>query len=301
VTQKAFETCGTPRLITKREAPAEAPASIQTLKRNLKKSELEKLMADLRKAVKPSQKFWSRMPYAMCSNTASSDDSIFFDNGDGDAADFGINHGPGGSSNNDECWNGQENGSYDKPVVEDGLHNQARNPEVRVLATDDASGAPSIVREQVYQLRGITNQLKMAHKGQDVEWWDRELERRDKATFEGSGDLEGHEDDEDFAEGSGGYSDLEGGDDDSDDVESSGDLSDDEDGLDKAKVDEPWRPWSPEEIDVIELTPAEATTTARPTTAGSRSVLASGYTILAFLVCFTSSFHRHWVKFFSLT
>jgi hypothetical protein len=50
---------------------------------------------------------------------------------------------------------------------------------------------PNIVKEQIYQLRSVTNQLKMAHKGQDVEWWDRELERRDKSstsTFEGSGD-----------------------------------------------------------------------------------------------------------------
>jgi hypothetical protein len=42
--------------------PEPSGQPIQTLKRNLKKqkSELEKLMADLRKAIKPSQRFWTR-------------------------------------------------------------------------------------------------------------------------------------------------------------------------------------------------------------------------------------------------
>ena len=130
-------------------------APIQTLKRNLKKSELEKLMADLKKSMKPSQKFWSRLPYAMCSNTASTEDNIFFEDS---ANNFGL------ALNNEECWNGHENGKYDKPVVEDGLDSQAKNPEVPVSSSDDSSGLPNIVKEQIYQLRSVTNQLKMAHK-----------------------------------------------------------------------------------------------------------------------------------------
>ena len=166
-------------------------------------------MADLRKAIKPSQHFWTRMPYAMCTNTASThlDDTIFFDNSDSEAV-FSIPH---GALNNDECWNGAEKGSYRAPIVEDGLANQFHNPEVplKTSPNTDDMGMPNIVKEQIYQLKSITNQLKMAHKGQDVEWWDRELERRDKSTsgslFEGSGDqvYDGHEDDEDFAVGEG--------------------------------------------------------------------------------------------------
>ena len=248
-------------------------APIQTLKRNLKKSELEKLMADLKKSMKPSQKFWSRLPYAMCSNTASTEDNIFFEDS---ANNFGL------ALNNEECWNGHENGKYDKPVVEDGLDSQAKNPEVPVSSSDDSSGLPNIVKEQIYQLRSVTNQLKMAHKGQDVEWWDRELERRDKSstlTFEGSGDAdddvtgyEGREDDEDFAvEGSGaGYGDV-----DDDDVDvGSGDVEDDNDAEKVSKVNEPWRPWSKEEIEVIETT----STTSRTTTTTTPSRPSSGAT-----------------------
>ena len=309
VTQKAFETCGTPKLVSKREAPNEqleqnfpelnnAGSHNLTLKRNLKKkkSELEKLMADLRKAIKPSQHFWTRMPYAMCTNTASThlDDTIFFDNSDSEAV-FSIPH---GALNNDECWNGAEKGSYKAPVVEDGLANQFHNPEVplKTSPNTDDMGMPNIVKEQIYQLKSITNQLKMAHKGQDVEWWDRELERRDKSTsgslFEGSGDnvYDGHEDDEDFAvgegSGAGGYNDdlEDGSGDDDEDMERSSEPT---------KVNEPWRPWSPEEIEVIEpaTTPKSTDSTQKKTSgATSQSVTPIFNIFLSLLLCLLSSY-----------
>ena len=299
VTQKAFETCGTPRLMTKREASGNsdllmtssvtsgANLPIQSLKRNLKKSELEKLMADLKKSIKPSQKFWSRLPFAMCSNTASTEENIFFEDS---SSSFGL------ALNNEECWNGSENGNYNKAIVADGLESQAKNPEVPVRPTEDSSGVPNIVKEQIYQLRSVTNQLKMAHKGQDVEWWDRELERRDKSstmTFEGSGDDDGDDtfayngrvDDEDFAaEGSGHY----GGSDDEDDVgvvEGSGNFDDsgDDDEVEKPpKVNEPWRPWSKEEIEVIESTSTTSAPTSTSTTTTTTKTSSAGATTPTF-------------------
>jgi hypothetical protein len=256
VTQKAFETCGTPSLITKREAMPEPsqPILIQSLNRNPKKSELEKLVSELRKAVKPSQKFWSRMPYAMCSNTASTDDTIFFDS---DSGNFSGN-------NNKECWNGRDQGAYSKAVVKDGLQNQARNPEVSVDPVTDSSGMPNFVKELVYQLRGIANHLKTDPKGQDadVEWWERarELDRRDRYANEGSGD--GHVDDEDFDDGG------------------SGDFDDDGSG---EGVDEPAMnvPWMPEENEDT-ITRAPET----PASAGSRRRVISGH-----LFFFTFSFY----------
>ena len=132
-----------------------------------------------------------------------------------------------------------------------------------------------------------------------MEWWDRELERRDKSTsgglFEGSGDqaYDGHEDDEDFAavgaEGSGAGGFYPG----SDDLEDgSGDDEDMERSSEPTKVNEPWRPWSPEEIEVIE----PATTTSRSTdsthkkTSGATSQhLASVFNIFyALLLCLLS-------------
>lgn len=226
-------------------------------------------MADLKKAVKPSQHFWTRMPYAMCTNTASTqlDDTIFFDNSDDDESEavFSIPH---GALNNDECWNGLENGNYKASVVEDGISNQVNNPEVPLKMSPNGGepGLPNIVKEQIFQLRSITNQLKIAHKGQDVEWWDRELERRDKSTSlnEGSGDyasFDGHDDDEDFLpnEGSGGHAHFDSDDeDDDDDEDGSGDRDvdhDEDEHVEKSsespKINEPWRPWSPAEIEVI--------------------------------------------------
>jgi len=260
-------------------ASSGANLPIQTLKRNLKKSELEKLMADLKKSIKPSQKFWSRLPYAMCSNTASTEENIFFEDS---SSSFGL------ALNNDECWNGHGSGKYDKPVVEDGLDNQVKNPEVPVSSAGDDSGLPNIVKEQIYQLRSVTNQLKMAHKGQDVEWWDRELERRDKSatmSYEGSGDdsddvtgYEGREDDEDFAvEGSGAEeADL-----------GSGDFDDDNDAEKASKVNVPWRPWSKEEIEVIETTSTTTTTTARPSSAATSHPVSA---FLYFSVCYFTVF-----------
>ena len=229
---------------------------------------MEKLMADLKKAVKPSQHFWTRMPYAMCTNTASTqlDDTIFFDNSDDDESEavFSIPH---GALNNDECWNGVENGNYKAAVVEDGISNQVHNPEVPLKMNPHGGepGLPNIVKEQIFQLRSITNQLKIAHKGQDVEWWDRELERRDKSTSlnEGSGDyasFDGHDDDEDFLpnEGSGSHGHFDSDDEDDEEEDGSGDRDDDHDddehvekSSESPKINEPWRPWSPAEIEVI--------------------------------------------------
>ena len=141
---------------------------------------------------------------------------------------------------------------------------------------------------QVYQLRSITNQLKMAYKGQDVEWWDRELERRDKSSsgtlFEGSGDddddqalsYDGREDDEDFAgnvEGSGSFESHDDIDVDAEDFADGGSGDGDlERSSEAPKVNEPWRPWSPEEIEVIKPTSTEA-----PTTSTSRPKSSSGF------------------------
>jgi hypothetical protein len=168
----------------------------------------------------------------------------------------------------------------------------------------------------------------MAYKGQDVEWWDRELERRDKSTrrdtsthrdksgslFEGSGgdhddddndddtydaSYDGREDDEDFAptlEGSGSFSD-------DDDEEGSGSIigthnindEDQERSSEPPKVNEPWTPWSKEEIEVIK--PTSTSTTESPTTSSgpktSSGFKTSGSSCLVVLLlsilCYVSS------------
>ncbi len=89
------------------------------------KFEVEKIMSELKKTMRLTQGFWSRMPGAMCTNTASKqlDETIIFDaseDEDGSSAN-------GGPLKNDGCWNGEEHGRYDEPVVGDGLGNQVLN------------------------------------------------------------------------------------------------------------------------------------------------------------------------------
>ena len=94
------------------------------------------------------------MPFAMCTNTASTqlDDTIFFDNSDGDDSEIDDSSFAIPNLKNDECWNGSENGNYLSPIVEDGLANQANNPEVPVKLVEESSGLPNIVKEQVRHL-----------------------------------------------------------------------------------------------------------------------------------------------------
>ena len=94
---------------------------------------------------------FSRMPYAMCTNTASTqlDDTIFFDDSESDESEIGDSSFAIPNLKNDECWNGAENGNYPNPIVADGLSNQANNPEVPVKPIEESSGLPNIVKEQV--------------------------------------------------------------------------------------------------------------------------------------------------------
>ena len=55
---------------------------------------------------------------------------------------------------------------YIYPVSSDG-ESQMMNPEVRSIGS-----RPTIVRDQVFALTTITNRLKLAFNGQDVDWID---------------------------------------------------------------------------------------------------------------------------------
>lgn len=56
--------------------------------------------------------------------------------------------------------------SYAKEVMKDGIKNQKRNPEVPV----DVTRPSSLLNEQVFALKALTNLLKNAYQGLDVEW-----------------------------------------------------------------------------------------------------------------------------------
>ena len=71
--------------------------------------------------------------------------------------------------NNKECWNGKSSGSYEESIVEDGISNVLKNPELKFTKP---LREPSLYIEHSRKLVEITKQLKSAHKGESVQWWD---------------------------------------------------------------------------------------------------------------------------------
>ena len=177
------------------------------------KSQFETVIQDIRQSVRQSQGFWRHLPYSLCASTQETLFSrVLRESRNAEIRDDNLrntHHGVTSSrnkeifsssarkeSNEKLCWNGKDSTPYDSDVIEDGLINQANNPEVALTS----AGPPEIVRDQIYKLQSITNQLKQAHRGQDVEWWDEEDDSFHEDTDimnDGSGD--------DGVEGSGGY------------------------------------------------------------------------------------------------
>ena len=176
------------------------------------------------------------------------------------------------NNNKDLCWNGKDSAPYDTDIVEDGLTNQARNPEVSLTALVP----PTVVKDQIYRLQTITNQLKQAYRGHNVEWWDTKDEDigdglmaadgSGGSIYEGSGygtpcdDI----DDEDCPyEGSG-------------QAEASGLCGDDADCGDdiwpkpSERPKTPWKPWKPEEPRT-EVPPEISTKISHPNGSGAGS------------------------------
>uniref|UniRef100_A0A1B6DDS1 Glypican n=1 Tax=Clastoptera arizonana TaxID=38151 RepID=A0A1B6DDS1_9HEMI len=176
VSQRVFTGCGKPVLGRRRretDYSGGTELSLETLQFSKSgKSHLEdeselgldKLMKDIRLKVKDTRQFWTRFPYQMCNS-----DSI---------ADA-----PG---KNDTCWNGTTKSRYDRHVTSDGLSNQQNNPEVVVETTRSIS----LLNEQIFALKTITNKLKNAYNGYDVDWIDVEEYGSGSGSGDGIGDTE---------------------------------------------------------------------------------------------------------------
>ena len=161
------------------------------------------------------------------------------------------------------CWNGYDAASYDGKVVEDGVASQVENPEVPV----SLNGSNVMISEQKFKLQSLTNVLKSAYRGQDIEWWDDEEEvvegsgasplfydyTDDEDGF-GSGDMDPHE-------GSGGLED----DDEDPIIVPSWTANKEEDAVNFGEEENAWNPWPKFSSS------APSTTTPRPGTTGGTS------------------------------
>ncbi|XP_043526644.1 glypican-6 [Frieseomelitta varia] len=182
VSQRVFTGCGRPvlgrrRRRDNRELELESLNFDQETLTDDRAALLDKLVKETRQRVRDSRQFWVYLPYKLCND--------------------GLVVPP---SNTKECWNGTHVDKYIYPVSSNG-EEQKLNPEVRVTGT-----RPTIVRDQIFALTTITNRLKSAYNGQDVDWIDTE-DTEWNGSGSGSGDGTDQDpitDDEDgFKEGSG--------------------------------------------------------------------------------------------------
>ncbi|XP_012257264.1 glypican-6 isoform X2 [Athalia rosae] len=153
VSRQVFSGCGKP-LLGKRRRRDNRELQLESLNFNQAASPedraptaamLDKLVKEIRQRIRDSKQFWIYLPYQICNN--------------------GLVVPP---SNTEECWNGTHVDQYIYPVSSNGEF-QTLNPEVRA-----AGPKATVVKEQLYALSIISNRLRSAFNGQDVDWMDTE-------------------------------------------------------------------------------------------------------------------------------
>uniref|UniRef100_A0A8C0G3A3 Glypican 4 n=1 Tax=Chelonoidis abingdonii TaxID=106734 RepID=A0A8C0G3A3_CHEAB len=107
--------------------------------------------------LKQAKKFWSSLPGNICNDEKMAAGRVI----------------------EDECWNGSAKSRYIFAVTGNGLANQVNNPEVEV----DITKPDMVIRQQIMALRVMTNKMKNAYNGNDVDF----LDISDESSGEGSG------------------------------------------------------------------------------------------------------------------
>lgn len=105
---------------------------------------LEMQVSDLSSKLREMRQYWTQLPEALCSKLAA------------------------GGAGQDKCWNGITKARYLPEVMGDGLANQINNPEVEL----DITKPDMTIRQQIMQLKIMSNRLKNALDGNDVDFQD---------------------------------------------------------------------------------------------------------------------------------
>ncbi|XP_014223180.1 glypican-4 [Trichogramma pretiosum] len=123
---------------------------------------LDKLVKEIKQRIRDSRQFWLYLPYKLCNDGLAST-----------------------PSNTNHCWNGTHIDKYIYPVSPNG-ETQNMNPEVQAKGPRTA-----IVKEQMFALGSITNRLRLAFNGNDVDWIDNEDSWRETSgSGSGAGGIE---------------------------------------------------------------------------------------------------------------
>lgn len=169
VTERVFQGCGQPQLDrTRRNADPQTsyetsvPFDWQSERKGqyvrpttAAGTSLDRLVRDIREKVEITSGFWKGLPDAICNDAA---------------APLDQQH---------QCWNGQSRAPYLPDIVGYGLVNQVNNPEVDV----DIHRPNAVLNQQILQLKIISNKLKNAYNGLDVDW----IDDTEVDSFSGSG------------------------------------------------------------------------------------------------------------------
>lgn len=150
-TAKVYQTCGTPGepgtgSPTLHEQRTKSGSLTASDYKPLPTTELrlDMLVSDLSSKLKMMRQYWIQLPVALCSKLAA------------------------GGAAQDTCWNGMTKASYLPEVMGDGLANQINNPEVEL----DITKPDMTIRQQIMQLKIMSNRLKNALDGNDVDFQD---------------------------------------------------------------------------------------------------------------------------------
>uniref|UniRef100_A0AAQ4PB71 Glypican-1 n=2 Tax=Gasterosteus aculeatus aculeatus TaxID=481459 RepID=A0AAQ4PB71_GASAC len=150
-TARVYQTCGTPG-----EEGTGSPALHEQRKKSSSLTasgykpsptaglRLEMQVSDLSSKLREMRQYWTQLPVALCSKLAA------------------------GGAGQDKCWNGITKARYLPEVMGDGLANQINNPEVEL----DITKPDMTIRQQIMQLKIMSNRLKNALDGNDVDFQD---------------------------------------------------------------------------------------------------------------------------------
>ncbi|XP_067852861.1 glypican-4-like [Heptranchias perlo] len=154
ISQKAFQGCGKPKLRSASRSARSVSGGFNARFRPYSPEErpttaagtsLDRLVTDVKEKLKKAKKFWSTLPFNMCSDNTSA--SV---------------------AEQDECWNGSNKSRYTFAVTGNGLASQLNNPAVKV----DITKPDMVIRRQIMVLRTMTNKVKNAYNGNDETFHD---------------------------------------------------------------------------------------------------------------------------------
>uniref|UniRef100_A0A2K5UZ91 Glypican-1 n=1 Tax=Macaca fascicularis TaxID=9541 RepID=A0A2K5UZ91_MACFA len=158
LTAKVIQGCGNPKVNPQGSGPEEKRRRGKLAPRERPPSgTLEKLVSEAKAQLRDVQDFWISLPGTLCSEKMALS-----------------------TASDDRCWNGMARGRYLPEVMGDGLANQINNPEVEV----DITKPDMTIRQQIMQLKIMTNRLRSAYNGNDVDFQD----ASDDGSGSGSGD-----------------------------------------------------------------------------------------------------------------